>query len=196
MKHNLLFILILGITLISLTGCGKEDQALNTYKEEMTTFCNDIQEQSDVINAIDPASESAAEELLAGLDTLNQKFTYLADMEVPKQFASIESLADEAGSYMADAVTMYHEAFEAEKFDSVTLESANENYERAIKRVQYIGDILMGKVPDGADVTVEDEETETSSSEDSTTETTAPENTDNDKTEDTTSEVSTEEVVG
>lgn len=183
MKHNLLLILILGITLISLTGCAKEDQALNTYKEEMTTFCNDIQEQSDAINAIDPASESAAEELLAGLDTLNEKFTYLAEMEVPKQFSSIESLADEAGSYMSDAVTMYHEVFEAEKFDSVTLETANESYERAIKRVQYIGDILMGKVPDGADVSVEDEKTE-----DSTT--------DNSTTEDTTTEASTEEVVG
>ncbi len=186
MKRYLLFTLFLSIILLTLSGCGKENQALNTYKEEMTSFCNDIQEQNDVINAIDPDSESATDDLLAALDTLNEKFTYLAEMEVPEQFSSIESLADEAGSYMSDAVTMYHEAFEAEEFDTAMLEAANENYERAIKRVQYIGDILMGNIPDGEDVTVTDENTVTSYSEDSTTDTPAA--------EDTTSESSTTEA--
>ncbi len=171
MKHNLLLTLFLSIALLTLTGCGKENKALNIYKEEMTNFCNDIKEQNDIINAIDPSSESATDDLLTALDTLNEKFTILSEMTVPEQFSSIESLADEAGSYMSDAVTMYHEAFEAEEFDPATLEAANENYERAIKRVQYIGDILMGNMPDGDDVTVTDENTGTSYSEDSTTDT-------------------------
>lgn len=177
MKHNLLLTLFLSIALLTLTGCGKENQALNTYKEEMTDFCNDIQEQNDIINAIDPASESATADLLNALDTLNERFTFLAEMKVPEQFSSIESLADEAGSYMSDAVTMYHEAFEAEEFDTATLEAANENYERAIKRVQYIGDILMGNMPEGDDVTFTDEDTVTSYSEDSTTDAPAAEDT-------------------
>lgn len=166
MKQSLLLTLLFSIVVLTLTGCGKENKALITYKDEMTAFCNDIQEQNNIINSIDPASESATNDLLAALDTLNEKFTYLANMNVPKQFSSIESLADEAGSYMSEAVSMYHEVFEAEPFDATTIEVANENYGRAIKRVQYIGDILMGKIPDGENVTITDEDSEASYPED------------------------------
>ena len=160
-KRNLYFTVLITFVFFTLTGCGKENVALNTYKDEMSSFCADINEQNDIINAIDPTSETATEDLLASLDILNEEFTALAEMEVPEEFTAVETLADEAGSYMTDAVNMYHYVFSADEFDNASLEVANENYNRAIKRIQYIGDILVGNIPDGEDVSVSYEDVQT-----------------------------------
>lgn len=153
-KKTLTFALTVTISLTLLTGCGKEDESLKQYKENMTSFCESIIEKNDTINSIDASSETAIQDLLENLDDLNTNFNALAEMEVPSEFSSVETLADEAGTYMNQAVSLYHQVFEAEEFDQSTLDVANENYNRAIKRVQYIGDILMGQIPDGEDVTV------------------------------------------
>ncbi len=166
-KKYFVFLLIMA-NLFLLSGCGK-DQSLETYKENMTVFCNNIITQNEIINSIDPASETATEDLLLSLDTIELEFTTLADMEVPKQFSAVESLADEAGSYMSEAVSLYHEAFEADSYDETKSQLAAQSYQRAIKRVQYIGDILMGNLPDDENVEITYED-ETSTSDDSQTE--------------------------
>lgn len=157
-QSGILFISILFL----LTGCGKEDEALNTYKENITAFCESITAQNDTINAIDPNSDTAVDELLAALDRLNEEFTTLADMDVPDEFSAVETLADEAGNYMNEAVSMYHDVFAADVIDIDTLEIANENYHRSMKRIQYIGDILMGQLPDGDDVSITYEDSDQS----------------------------------
>ncbi|MDD2973139.1 MAG: hypothetical protein PHE02_13530 [Lachnospiraceae bacterium] len=148
--------------ILLLTGCGKEDKALTQYKENMMTFCDQIKAQDTAINGIDATSDTAVTELLDNLDQLNAEFTSLAEMEVPSEFSSVETLADEAGEYMNEAVSMYRDVFTAENLDQESLDIANENYSRAMKRIQYIGDILMGQIPDGDDVNVtyEDESAE------------------------------------
>lgn len=153
-KKIMLFSVLLVCSSSLLTGCGKEDEALNQYKENMTTFCESIMAQNDTINAIDPTSDTAVDELLGELDALNEAFTSLADMEVPDEFSAVETLADEAGDYMNEAVSLYHQVFAAEVMEQDTLEIANENYHRSMKRIQYIGDILMGQLPDGDDVSI------------------------------------------
>ena len=60
MNKKILIPFLLAGCLFSLTGCGK-DQSLETYKENMTVFCNNIIAQNEVINSIDPASETASE---------------------------------------------------------------------------------------------------------------------------------------
>jgi len=140
--------------LFLVTGCGKEDEALNEYKENMMSFCEDITTQDASINAIDPESETAVGELLENLDQLNTAFSSLADMTVPDEFSAVETLADEAADYMNEAVSMYHDVFSAPELDQDSLAIANENYSRSIKRIQYIGDILMGQLPDGEDVSI------------------------------------------
>ncbi|MDD3660913.1 MAG: hypothetical protein PHT89_09355 [Lachnospiraceae bacterium] len=153
MNKKILIPFLLAGCLFSLTGCGK-DQSLETYKENMTVFCDNIIAQNEVINSIDPASETATEDLLNSLDTIEAEFTTLADMEVPEQFSAIESLADEAGAYMTEAVSLYHEAFGAEVYDDIKAQLAAQSYQRAIKRVQYIGDIMMGQLPDDENVEI------------------------------------------
>lgn len=146
---------LLTVTLLSfcLTGCGSKE--LDTYKEDVTTFIDNVTVLNDNINSIDVTSETRVTDFLSYMDELSAEFTRFAELEVPEQFASIETLADDAGTYMSEAVALYHQAFEAEVLDTTILDIASQNYQRANKRIDYIATILQGELPDDESVTVE-----------------------------------------
>ena len=75
-------------------------------------------------------------------------------MEVPEEFISVESLADEAAENMTQAVSLYHSLYESETFDTTIADAANEYYSRANIRLQYIISILHGEIPEGENVTI------------------------------------------
>lgn len=158
-KWRILILSILMSTLLS--GCGSSDEKLDTYKANLDAFTEIIAQRSEAINNIDSSSENAVKDLLENLDAIERVFTSLAELEVPSQFSNAEELADDADNYMKEAVSLYHEAFESETYDEFAAEAALENYNRAMKRIQYIADILKGEIPEGDDVVVTtvDEET-------------------------------------
>lgn len=136
----------------ALTACG-QDEELTAYKENMTTFFEQVEAYNDGMNAIDAASEDAVKELLRYLDQFQAQLTWMAELEVPDQFSAVESLADEADENMRQAVSLYHQAYEAEEFDENTAQAAREYYDRANVRIQYIITILHGEIPEGDGVT-------------------------------------------
>lgn len=150
-KNSLFAFLILMMLFAS--GCGK-DEALEKYYDEMSLFADDINVKFDVLNSIDPASESAVEEMLEALNDLTTTFQNLAAIEVPREFSANESLADEAADYMAEAARLYHEAYADGTYQEYAAEAAQENYNRAVKRIDYISMILQGEVPEDSSVTV------------------------------------------
>lgn len=152
--HKLTALLTITLLAVCLTGCGR-DKELEAYKENVTTFIDNVSALHDNMNNIDVASETRVADFLFYMDALDAEFTSFAELEVPKQFASIETLADDAGMYMSEAVSLYHQAFEADVLDAALLDAASENYERANKRIEYIASILRGNIPEDASVTVE-----------------------------------------
>lgn len=161
-RHSVTTLFLIFVISLLLSGCGK-DQALEDYRDAMHTFYDDMVSKTDAIDLIDTASDTAVSEFLSGLDDLDALFLTLAEMEVPKEFSGIEELADEASENMSQAVALYHNAYEGGEFDPYTAEAALAYYERAMKRVEYIGDILSGKIPEDANVTIiTEEETDTS----------------------------------
>ena len=110
------------------------------------------------MNSIDPASDTAVNQLLSQLDQIDMLFQQLAAIEVPDdfedQFGNIEELADEAADYMTEADSLYHEAYAEERLDESLLMAADENYSRAMKRVNYIAQLLQGQIPEGDNITV------------------------------------------
>ncbi len=155
MKTNIKKLLLSSLLFcLFLSGCGKKDQELAEYQANMTTFYEQVSAISSSIEAIDPASETATADLLSNLDLLSEQFQYLSDMTVPKEFENIESLADDAGSYMSQAVTLYHEAYSNGSYNEYTAQAASEYYARAMTRISYISDLLQGKIPDDANVVV------------------------------------------
>ena len=145
------------LSLFTITGCGK-DAKLEQYKEDITTFTENVSDIKIRMEEIDIASEDAVTDLLICLDELDVQFSLLAEMEVPKEFISIESLADEAGAYMTEAVSLYHKVFEAEEFDVDSADIAAQNYDRAMMRLSYISTLLQGELPEGDNIIITEEE--------------------------------------
>ena len=150
--RNLCFCFL--FSLLFVTGCGK-DEKLTAYEEQMTLFFDNISELNANMNSVDVSDEVTAQaELLGYLDALETEFNSLAALEVPEDFISVESLADEAAENMTQAVALYHQLYESETFDTTLANAANEYYSRANIRLQYIISILHGEIPEGENVTV------------------------------------------
>lgn len=142
---------------VLLAACGK-DKELEKYSAEVEQFNDRVSTIVASMNEIDTSSETAQEDLLSCLDSMEQEFKHFAELEVPDKFQNVESLADEATSYMTEAVRLYHEVFEAEGVLEEKADAANENYNRAMKRISYISTLLMGDVPEGEDVKIMDDD--------------------------------------
>ncbi len=138
---------LLGCMLLLLTGCGK-DAALENYKANMNQFFENIRIIDSSINALDPNSETATSDLLALLDSMDTSFSQMASLEVPDGFPGVAELAAEASEYMSEAVSYYHQAYEADPYDATLEDIARQNYDRANVRFQYIVSIIHGNIPE------------------------------------------------
>lgn len=151
MKTKRYIISVIVSAALLLCGCG-ESKELSTFRTDFNSFCTSVAEIDNSINSIDASAEDASAQLLTLLDELDVKFQELAALEIPKQFAYMEELADDASENMTLAVENYHTAFEAEFFDSNSANIASQYYERAYKRVQYMITFMHGEIPDDENV--------------------------------------------
>ena len=143
----------------TLAGCGKKtDPALETYKESMTEFYDRLSYYDSSINAIDPESEGAKDELLGYLDQMNESYKTMAATEIPEEFSGISDIAQEAAEYMEQANEFYHQAYDGE-FDEDSESLASQYYERANNRVLVMLQVLHGEVPEGEGISVETKST-------------------------------------
>ncbi len=147
MKYRTFYLLFAVFILLFFGGCGT-DEELEQYKSDMETFYAELSGYDNRINSIDVSSETAVPELLAALDGMKEHFSWMASLKVPEEFAVVEDLALQADEYMADAVSLYHQAYESEPFDGTAAQTAHVYYERANKRAVYILAILHGELPE------------------------------------------------
>lgn len=156
----------------TLAGCGKKDDELEQYRAEMEAFTNTINELGTAIDNIDTGSDTCVEELLGYLDEMDSAFTAMGDLKVPDQFANVEELADDASTNLSKSVSLYHQAFDnPEDYDPQLVNAALEYYNRAFKRLDYIGTILQGDLPEDESITIIYEEEDASPDTQSTPET-------------------------
>lgn len=146
MKKKTLRLLAGLFAAVTLTACGT-DPEITQFKQKVDTFCASVAELNKSINEIDAQADDASALALAYLDQLDKQFQDFAELDFPEEYDYLESLADEAGNYMKEAVNSYHEAYEGENYDEDTAAYARENSARALKRVQIILSILRGEDP-------------------------------------------------
>ena len=112
---------------------------------------------TNTINTLNNSSNANYTSLLIeNLNTLNQDFKDFSEVDFPKDYDYLESLADEASEYMTTAVGSYKDIFEnnySEEAISEKYEYANENYSRAYKRIQIIITFLNGESTTDAIIT-------------------------------------------
>lgn len=140
-------LLLAGICLL-LTGCG-ENPIDARFSTEINDFCDNISAIDTRINAISVEAEEnslryATSDLLACLDELEVEFMKFSNIDFPEEFDYLEAMADEAGTYMTEAVASYHKAYE-DGYDQSMEQYAGENYSRACKRVQAVLAQLRGE---------------------------------------------------
>lgn len=148
---------ILGALAISicLSGCGNsEEKELAAFSENISDFTSAVKEADQKINAIDVSSDNASAELLNILDDLNEEFKNLSELDIPEQYSGIKSLAEEANENMSNAVSYYHSAYDSDTFNSQDADTAYQYYTRAMTRVEYIGYVLSGEIPENENVTI------------------------------------------
>ena len=156
MKKRLLITLLTLCFALFITGCG-EDKELTKYKNDMDKFFSNVEIIHNKMNSIDYNGENALDELFTCLNDLDKEFKTMAALQVPSEFASIETLADEASENMTLAVSNFQNAYSKDSYNEYTAATAFEYYERANKRFQYMIDILHGKMPEGENVTILEE---------------------------------------
>lgn len=139
----------------ALTACG-EDPELTQFRNSIESFCTEISQIDTAINGIDASSEGAVRELLSYLDDLEDAFQEFAELDFPEEFDYLEEIADQAGDYMSNAVSGYHEAYSDSSYDETIAAYAGENYSRAYKRIQIIITFLHGETPEDVDLQIEE----------------------------------------
>lgn len=151
MLKRFTLLIALMMSMLVFTGCGEKEE-LTVYEENMKNFYAEISEIENAIAEIDESSENAVNTLLINMEEMAACFQTLANMDVPEEFISIEELADDASAYMDEAVRLYSEAYEEDYVSDALVQAATENYESAMKRINYIAALLQGEIPEGATV--------------------------------------------
>lgn len=141
-------LLLAGLCMLLLTGCGA-NPIDSKFNGEINDFCDSVAAIDAKINAISVEAEEssiryATADLLSYLDELEMEFMKFSNIDFPEEFDYLEEMADEAGSYMTEAVASYHKAYE-DGYNQSMEEYAGENYSRACKRVQVILALLRGE---------------------------------------------------
>lgn len=142
---------------VILTGCGKSNTELTSYKDSMDAFFVNISNYNTQINGINTTSEDAATTLLEYLDKVNEEFQTMAALTIPEEFSGLGTLPQEAAEYMQKANDEFHNAYDGE-FNADSEALARQYYQASCKRMNYILQILHGEIPSGEGVTVEVED--------------------------------------
>lgn len=146
MKHKILSLLAMSLSVLFLASCGTDPEIM-TFMQDLEDFCTAVSDLNESINHIDAEADNAAALALDYLDRLDDQFQDFAALDFPEEFDYLESLADEAGEYMKEAVESYHQAYANDDYDADTAAYARENSARAFKRIQIILQVMRGEDP-------------------------------------------------
>lgn len=154
MKKKLLTFFAALLTMAMFSACGK-DPELERFRKSIDDFCTKVSEIDTSINNIDATADNATSELLSYLDELDLVFQSFGRLDFPEEFDYLEKLADESSSFMTEAVKSFHEAYSNKSYNEAAAEYAQQNYNKAYKRIQIIITFLHGDEPDDVDLSIE-----------------------------------------
>ena len=121
---------IILLTILLLSGCGTSQklEELQNYRSEMDGFCSSVSSLQAQIDAIEPDSENAQEELLSLLDQLAEVSAEAAEVSTPEGYEEAGEMCRRASDYLQEAKGEYHAAFEAEPFDTASFQKGLDSY--------------------------------------------------------------------
>ena len=97
----------------------------------MDGFCSSVSSLQSQIDAIEPDSENAQEELLSLLDQLAEASAEAAGFSTPEGYEEAGEMCRRASDYLQEAKGKYHAAFEATPFDTESFQKGLDSYQSA-----------------------------------------------------------------
>lgn len=122
---------LLGTLLLSGCGTSQKLEELQNYRSEMDGFCSSVSSLQAQIDAIEPDSENAQEELLSLLDQLAEASAEAAGFSTPEGYEEAGEMCRRASDYLQEAKGEYHAAFEATPFDTESFQKGLDSYQSA-----------------------------------------------------------------
>lgn len=122
---------LLGTLLLSGCGTSQNLKELQNYRSEMDGFCSSVSSLQAQIDAIEPDSENAQEELLSLLDQLAEVSAKAAEVSTPEGYEEAGEMCRRASDYLQEAKGEYHAAFKAEPFDIESFQKGLDSYQSA-----------------------------------------------------------------
>lgn len=129
---------------VLITGCGKKKE-VSPYEKAVQEFTDNITAYGNEIDSLDVNNPDSKTQLLASLDKMNDCFKTMQEYNAPEKYQACDEIIEKAAGFMDQANVLYHQALEAEVFDSVLYESARAQYNEAMKYASYMGQALMGQ---------------------------------------------------
>lgn len=126
-------IYVILLTILLLSGCGTSQnlKELQNYRSEMDGFCSSVSSLQAQIDAIEPDSENAQQELLSLLDQLAEVSAEAAGFSTPEGYEEAGEMCRRASDYLQEAKGEYHAAFEADPFDTESFQKGLDSYQSA-----------------------------------------------------------------
>ena len=137
MKKNLILSLLLSVTLLACGSNTAED-----YDTQMSTYISQIGETASSIDALNPSSPDAADEVLAKLSDLSGAFHNAAALPLPEDYDDCAAPISNAATYMTKAYETYASACAAEPFDAQAAGIAIGYYESSMESLARLGELL------------------------------------------------------
>ncbi len=140
--------LLLALTFIVMTACTKQqpDDDKAIYKAELTEYYNQINTTSVSINNIDVSQPGGPALLLNYLDSMQQSFNSLANMNIPSRYEPLKPVTQEANEAFVQANLIYHEIYAGENlenFDADKAIVAATYYQEAMNKLVQLGKSIM-----------------------------------------------------
>lgn len=149
MKKNLLTLLVL-VSVTLLCGCGndKDNKAKELYRDELTKYYNEIYMTSVSINNIDTSVSGCEVVLLGYLETMDNSFQGLSNVETPEKYEPLKEISMLAYTSFNNANTIYHEIYSGVNFENFDEYRATEAYSYYNQSMQYLIQIGQSLVAD------------------------------------------------
>ncbi len=138
------YLILLGILVVFLTGCGEKDEAIENYKNSMEEILGEIKAIDGEINSLDPENENSMSSLMVDLDKLDEEFKKMAALEYPEGFEQIAKLANDASADMSASVSRFHDAYDGE-YNEVAQAEGYDLYQDANQKLRVLIQVLRGE---------------------------------------------------
>ena len=147
MAGSLIRFLAVLTAMLIFTGCGAQEKVdeLETYRTQMESFFERIAGYDESLKAVDLQSDTAQTDILAIIDLIADDFIETSEVTAPEEYSAAQEVLAAAAEDMRQARNDYHDAFEAEEFDSGKFDTAEQYYARANERLELFKQVLRGE---------------------------------------------------